>query len=166
MKARKIKGLDPAGSFADQAERIVAVRLDELCTLAPQALEPGAVEPLHDLRIAAKRLRYVLEITAPCFGPYARIAIKPVKDLQGVLGDIHDCDVALPDVQALLDERPPAEARVGLEALAAHLRARRERLVDRFRDDWDVLERRGFRARLELAIAERPAGRQGEEPTP
>lgn len=192
MKARKIKGLDPAGPVADQAERIVAVRLDELFTLAPAALEPGATEELHDLRIAAKRLRYVLEVTAPCFGPYARSAVKVVKELQGVLGEIHDCDVALPETLALVDElrendaavvvgwagrrkdldpalaaaAPHADAWRGLEAMAIHQRARREQLVRRFRARWRALERDGFRARLEYAISERPAGNEREEPAP
>ncbi len=36
-----------------------------------------------------------------------------------------------------------------------HLRARRLLLFDRFLELWDDLERKGFRARLEYAVAER-----------
>ena len=71
MKARRLRGLDAEMPLADAAERIVAVRLAELCGLADRAQDGAAVAELHDTRIAAKRLRYVLEITAPCFGPYA-----------------------------------------------------------------------------------------------
>ena len=53
------------------------------------------------MRIAAKRLRYVLEITESCFGAEADAARRAVKDLQGVLGDIHDCDVMLPRVEGI-----------------------------------------------------------------
>ena len=35
------------------------------------ASEPDAAAVQHDLRIAAKRLRYVLEFTGACFGPEA-----------------------------------------------------------------------------------------------
>ena len=171
MRARKVKGLDPATPLGDNAERIVRVRLDELCSFMPQAADAGEVTALHDMRIAAKRLRYILEITQPCFGPYAESAVKTVKELQDLLGDIHDCDVQLPEVRAFLDElviadagalldgapEPPnRDAYAGLVALSADLLARRDRQFAEFLDLWRGLERKGFRARLEYAICERP----------
>jgi CHAD domain-containing protein len=185
MKARKVKGLEPEGALADNAERIVRVRLDELQSFIPAALHPEEVTALHDMRIAAKRLRYVLEVTAEtCFGPYADTALKRIKDLQDLLGEIHDCDVQLPRVQARIEElraqdahaarsRAPgkpddldpkyatrtAHARAwrGLETLAVYLQARRELLFERFLELWTRLERDGFRARLQYAATERPA---------
>ena len=68
MKARRVKGLDPTGPLADNFERIVRVRLGELQAFMPRAADPAAVAALHDMRIAAKRLRYILEIAHPCFG--------------------------------------------------------------------------------------------------
>lgn len=183
MRARKVKGLDPAGTLADNAERLARVRLDELCAFVPRALDPDAVEDLHAMRIAAKRLRYVLEATAdPCFGRYADVAARHAKALQDVLGDIHDCDVQRPRVARLaaeLREQDAAELRrraagaddvdaelaarlpnsaawSGLAALDAHLRVRREVLHARFLVLWHDLERGGFRARLEYALQERP----------
>jgi CHAD domain-containing protein len=173
VKARKVKGLDPATPLGDNAERIVRVRLDELCSFMPQAADAAEVTALHDMRIAAKRLRYILEITHPCFGPYAEAAVKPVKDLQEVLGEVHDCDVQLPEVRAFLDElvvadaealldgagEPPhREAYGGLVALTAELLARREREFAAFLELWQELERKGFRARLEYAVRERSGG--------
>jgi hypothetical protein len=104
VKARKVKGLEPAEPLADNAERIVRVRLDEMCGFMPQAADPNEVVALHDMRIAAKRLRYILEITAPVFGDYASTAVRLTKDVQDLLGEIHDCDVQIPEVQAFLDE--------------------------------------------------------------
>jgi len=75
VKARRVKGLDPAASLADNAERIVRTRLDELYSFTPKVLNPKQVKALHDMRIAAKRLRYVLEVTAFCFGPCAATAL-------------------------------------------------------------------------------------------
>ena len=161
-----------------------SVRLDELCDFVPGALDPAAVEDLHEMRIAAKRLRYVLEATAePCFGPYARQASRHAKELQDVLGEIHDCDVQRPRVARLLAELrehdaaelrrragtdgdlapdaagalPGTDAWAGLEALDAHLRVRRELLHHRFVNLWTGLERDGFRGRLDFALKERPA---------
>ena len=70
MKARRVRRLDRQAPLADNAERIVRVRLDELCGFIPAALNVKNVVALHDMRIAAKRLRYLLEVTGFCFGPY------------------------------------------------------------------------------------------------
>jgi hypothetical protein len=195
MKARKVKGLDADGTLADNAERIVRVRLDELVSFIPRALDPDEVVALHDMRIAAKRLRYVLEVTAgTCFGPYADTALKRAKEIQDLLGEVHDCDVQLPRVLGLLDELRATDAREagaraaaggedlepalaastahasawrGLETLAVYLIARRALLFARFGDLWTDLERSGFRARLEYAVGERPAPEPaGDERSP
>jgi CHAD domain-containing protein len=181
VKARKVKGLDPGAPLGDNAERIVAVRLDELTSFMPKATDPDEVVALHDMRIAAKRLRYILEITGPGFGSYAKTATKMTKALQDLLGEIHDCDVQVPETAAfaerllsedvtaiheaggdaedldpaLLKQAPHARDHAGLAALQAHLRARRRLLFDRFLELWGEYERKGFRARLEYAVGER-----------
>ena len=157
MRARKVKGVRAHMRLDDAAQRIVAVRLDELCAFMPAAADPDEVQTLHDMRIAAKRLRYVLELTAFCFGPYAAKAAKRAKQLQDLIGEIHDCDVTLPRVHALLAEVGPDDpAAPGLEAIAARVRHRRHALFHDYTDLWRKLSREGFRARLEYAIAERP----------
>ena len=147
MKARRVKKLDPAGTLADNLERIVEVRLAELESFVPEALDPAQREAQHDMRIAAKRLRYIVELGTPALGAYAATAGKRVKELQDILGEIHDFDVLIPRVE----ERP------GLEALAAHLRTQRDAEFARFLTFWEQLGREGFAARLRFAIGERPA---------
>ena len=170
MKARRVKGLDPEGSLIDNAQRIVAVRLDELAAFAPRVFDPLEVEALHDMRIAAKRLRYVLEVTGHLCGPDADDARKRTKELQELLGDIHDCDELVPrvkrlirdlrdeDVAAVLAGEEPrhADDYRGLELLIVSTRARRQQLFESFLTFWTDLERDGFRPRLQYAIAERP----------
>jgi hypothetical protein len=183
VKARRVKRLDPAAPLADNVERIVRVRLDELSSFAGEALEPEGMRALHDMRIAAKRLRYILELTAFCFGDYAATAAKRAKELQDLLGEIHDCDVQLPRVEAharlvrsadatavrelagrapdlapdVTGRAPDRNAYAGLELLAVHLEARRALLFGRFQSLWRRLEREGFQERLAQAVAERPA---------
>jgi CHAD domain-containing protein len=123
VKARKVQGLDPARPLRPNAALIVRTRLDELRSFVPAALEPPASVAQHDMRIAAKRLRYVLEIVAPCYGPEATAARDAAKRLQGVLGEIHDCDEMLPQVW-------------GIESLRTLLRTRRELLFRQFTELW------------------------------
>ena len=139
MKAREVTGLDPAAPLRPNAMRIVRTRLDELRSFAPAALEPSASTAQHEMRIAAKRLRYVLEIAGPCFGPEASEARDAAKRLQGVLGDLHDCDVMLPRVW-------------GIESLRTLLRTRRELLFRQFHDLWREHADSGTWAALERAL--------------
>jgi CHAD domain-containing protein len=139
VKARRVDGLDSAASLRANAGRIVRTRLAELREFAEPALDRDAATAQHDLRIAAKRLRYVLEITELCFGEEAAAAGRAAKEIQGVLGDIHDCDVMLPRVE-------------GIESLAQLLRARREQLFRDFHDFWQAEASKGTWAALERLL--------------
>ncbi len=169
MKSRPVKKLDPGRPLAENAARIVRVRLDEVRSFVPRALEPERVRQQHDMRIAAKRLRYVLEATEFCFGRAGRTARRRARDLQGLLGELHDCDVMLPRVEGHLAElrdrdaeavrrlagdapdldpevaaRAPARtAYRGLEVLSVYVRARRKLLFDRFVEFWTEQEAAG-----------------------
>jgi CHAD domain-containing protein len=138
VKARTVHELDPRAPLRPNAARIVQIRLDELRSFADGALDPPAAAQ-HDMRIAAKRLRYVLEITEPCFGAEAPAARKAAEELQEVLGDIHDCDVMLPRAE-------------GIESLETLLRTRRELLFRRFHDLWRGHAESGTWAALERAL--------------
>jgi len=187
VKPRKVKKLDPQATLLENAARIVGVRVGELRSFAPAALDPGASGVQHDMRIAAKRLRYVLEATGFCFGRPAAAARRRAKEIQDLLGEIHDADVMLPRLhehRALLraedaeevrrragdaeDLDPELAARVphrtnyrGLEVLEVYLLARRALLFERFIALWEASEKRGVWSALERA-AERELERTAE----
>jgi CHAD domain-containing protein len=118
---------------------IVSVRLEELRGFADAALSAEASKAQHDMRIAAKRLRYVLEIFAPCLGAEAEAARGAAKRLQSVLGDLHDCDLMLIKVEQI-------------GSVEAVLRQRRERLFHDFVELWQAEASKGTWAALEVGL--------------
>lgn len=139
MRARAVEGLEPDAPLRPNVARIVGVRLDELRGFAGDALAVGAGEAQHDMRIAAKRLRYLLELFGPCLGEEAEAARCAAKRLQSTLGDLHDCDLMLPKVEHI-------------DSAAAILRERRERLFREFVELWQAEASKGTWAALEASL--------------
>jgi CHAD domain-containing protein len=139
MKPRAIEGLEPRGPLMPNVGRIVSIRLEELRGFADDALAPGASEVQHNMRIAAKRLRYVLEIFEPCLGGEAKAARGAAKRLQSALGDLHDCDLMLTKVEHI-------------DSVAAALRQRRERLFHDFVELWQAEASKGTWTALDHSL--------------
>ena len=138
-KLVKKAGTDAAGPLRPNIGRIVSVRLDELRGCVDKALAPEASRAQHDMRIAAKRLRYVLEIFEPCLGEEAESARRAAKQLQAVLGEVHDCDLMLTKAEHI-------------GSVAALLRARREHLFRDFVELWQSEASKGTWAALETGL--------------
>jgi len=81
-----------------EAEKHVARRVRDLLTYHDCLSDPEAVQQHHAMRIAAKRLRYTVEIVRRVYSGQLDDAIEAVKRIQTLLGDIHDCDVWLSDL--------------------------------------------------------------------
>ena len=93
---KAIRSTQPSSSglaYLDVARSVIAERLNELETVSESLYKPLDVDALHEMRIAAKRLRYAIELFDECWnvslGPYAKHASR----LQSALGKVHDCDV-------------------------------------------------------------------------
>lgn len=67
------------------------LRLNDLFGRENEILVPGNWHALHMTRIAAKRLRYSMELYQPCFDKSFKQRIDTVKTLQDHLGAIQDC---------------------------------------------------------------------------
>jgi hypothetical protein len=109
-KPRPVTGIDPDKRMAPNARRILAVRIDEVYSYEWAITDPARVTELHDMRIACKRLRYLLEIFDVAFTTDLEPYIDTVKQLQDILGDIHDCDVQVPMLRKHLDWLEAREA--------------------------------------------------------
>ncbi len=168
----------PLQKIPDTATELVVSRLARLRKNVPAALEPNAVTEQHQMRVAAERLRYALELTAEALGSQAHSARRSARALQAVLGEIRDCDIALPevreqirlleeeDVETILDRAsgsrdldpilvqgaPNRAAYRGLELLVVHLLTRRQMMFERFRRLWLEQSRQGVWVSLEASF--------------
>jgi CHAD domain-containing protein len=150
-------GLRPERPVRGNARRILRTRLDELYAFDRAVADPDATEELHDMRIAAKRLRYLCEVFAPVFDGALDGFVDDLRDLQELLGDIHDCDVQLPLAErelaaAALAGRRRARERAGLRAWAADLERRREARLSALRTCWPALRERWTAERFAEAL--------------
>lgn len=116
--------VDPMEPYALAAARTVRLRADELFAHAENVLDTSDIERVHDMRVASRRLRAVLEIFEPCF-PHAdfKTVLRDVKALADALGERRDPDVHIEDMEELEKDFQVAY-RPGLEALVARLRER------------------------------------------
>jgi CHAD domain-containing protein len=143
-KARPVPVL-PAEPFGDAARRILAVRAQEFLE-AREAMgeERGDIELLHDLRVASRRLRAVLEVFGPAFPKkrHGRV-LKEVKDAADALGAARDLDVQIAFLETFL-EAAASDEQAGVAVLIQRMRADRDRAYLGFRPALDRLDAIGF----------------------
>jgi len=94
-KAKPLTDLDMQAPVGKNARIIAQTRLEELYQWGQFVDEPYRVKELHDLRIAAKRLRYTLEIFEDYLPDFCKEAAKELAQIQDELGDLHDSDVMI-----------------------------------------------------------------------
>jgi len=173
-----VRGLDPDAPVSVNARGILRVRIAEFYHYEPIVGDDRATPELHQLRIAAKRLRYTLELFANVFGESGQTQIDRVKAVQEVLGNLHDCDVRIGMIEDELVELageqmqelnrllgsapedelrsltssalrpPPDDPRRGLIALLSRQHAARRAAYDEFAKLWQKFGIEGMRADL------------------
>lgn len=71
----------------------INLAIEHVMLYAKALADPERITAHHEMRIAAKKLRYTMEIYRDLYGDGLAPSIKMVKELQDYLGDMHDCDV-------------------------------------------------------------------------
>jgi CHAD domain-containing protein len=83
----------PEITYLKMSRAVILDRLKELEKLSTDLFKPFEVETLHEMRIAAKRLRYAVELFQACWGRSIATYAKRAARVQTTMGDLHDCDV-------------------------------------------------------------------------
>ncbi len=97
---------------------VVSKRLQEFLNLSSCLYDPFNQDELHQLRIAAKRLRYSIELFTGCLGEQITPFAKQIADMQAYLGELHDCDVWIKDLSRRLLKKQSRKPRTDLWLLA------------------------------------------------
>jgi len=149
---RGIKKQYAAGIPAVAADRI-GTRLNRFLAYEPWVADPDAVAEHHAMRIAAKKLRYTLEVYSPLYKLQLKKPLARVKKVQALLGDLHDCDVWIDTLSHTLlkqrslprTRRNPASAGThnisGIKALLLDREKKRRALHRRIVQYWGALNR-------------------------
>ena len=115
---------------------------------------------LHAMRIAAKQLRYTMEIFAKIFPGELKDWLQPIRQAQEQLGEIHDCDMWIDFLPLFLDSELEMSKKYyghsrthyriipGIMNFLHNRQNTRIRIYDQFGEFWDSLQENQLWQRL------------------
>jgi CHAD domain-containing protein len=164
-----------------QAARFLRRRLKHLHAEAAGLSDPGHFEQHHAMRVAAKRLRYALELARPLYPGDLIDANEAIRKLQTLLGEVHDCDVWVAAFEEFvrwesgeirLPHRrkkaggtalPVERLLPGLDYLRQERTERRREVFDDLAAFWQALKEGGVWDRLETLLEKGGSGMEPEK---
>ncbi|UGS35161.1 CHAD domain-containing protein [Capillimicrobium parvum] len=164
-KADEVEGLEAGDRFDVAARKVVAVRARELFDHADGVLDTSDIERVHDMRVASRRLRAVLEIFSAAFDDRElKPVIRDVKALADALGARRDPDVQIAHFESLRAALPEAD-HAGLDVILERLRAEQAEGNDVLAAALDDAQAADLAGRLR-ALAGEEAVEEAGEPQP
>jgi CHAD domain-containing protein len=153
-------------TFSKMSRTIILDRLKELDKLSSGLFKPFEIDSLHEMRIAAKRLRYAVELFQPCWGNSIATYAKRAARIQTALGEVHDCDVWIESLGKYIDaaRKQKQEAQVAaLVWLLSHFIKLRTRYLRRAFAHWREWETQDVSSRLkQVTSSDRTSGQSGK----
>jgi len=139
-----------------QCQKHILEKMSNLLACQECLANPRDEKGHHKMRIRAKRLRYTLEICRDVYEGKLDDSINKLKEMQTLLGDIHDCDVWLENLPHFLDEerrhmaeyfghtRSFSRLKMGIDYFRKDRYDMRQSLFTRLVDSWGRWENEGL----------------------
>ena len=137
--------------LSDFAQKKILRRLKQFLSHDRVVDQPENIDELHQMRIAAKKLRYSLETFEPFYGTRLKKFTNTVWKFQDLLGEVHDYDVwgkLLPKT-IFLNKKQHLE---GLEYFLKHCQGQRSKTYKNFLRTWHEEQRRKTWPKLKKLI--------------
>jgi CHAD domain-containing protein len=152
-------------------------RLNAFEAYAPYIARPECVKELHAMRIAAKRLRYIMQALASLYPDALAEPLQAARRCQTRLGDIHDGDVWIDTLPHFLEEEEARTLaycgntasfeplRAGILALLHNRQHQRAQDYQEFVTFWEQLQAQGVWERLRQTLADPHAAAEASAET-
>ena len=142
----------PTATYVQAAHTAIRQQLRELMVNLPGTRRGDDPEPLHDMRVASRRLRAAMSVFAAAFPPKPFAALeKQASRVTDSLGVVRDADVLIEFVTKARDAAPDRE-RVGLDSYLEHLHRQREQDRVALVKALDRLEKSSFQRDFETLL--------------
>ncbi|MGV8026934.1 MAG: CHAD domain-containing protein [Anaerolineaceae bacterium] len=142
----------------------ISTALDQFLSYEVIIQHPENIHELHLMRIAAKRLRYTLEVFLPLYQGKLEEFLNIMKIVQQKLGLIHDCDMWIAFIPVFMESEKQRIVRYygrssalnrlipGFEYIVQNRQIERDRIYTDFIQDWQKLRTEEIWLRLRELI--------------
>jgi CHAD domain-containing protein len=146
------------------AYEAVTSRLDDFLALEEYIYNIENIKKLHEMRIAAKWLRYTCETFAPLYSNGLKSTLISLRKTQESLGDLHDCDVWIQFIPEFMQKeekrtlnyfgnlRPYQRLVPGLTYFLEEKRQQRQELHNSFLKEWETWKTEDIWGKLRQTI--------------
>lgn len=130
-KKWKIEELRYSKNLLKISKVILLNRFNNLLFYIDEYFKTKEIEPLHDVRIALRRVRYNMELFLVCYEKklFMRLYNK-IEKLQDISGSVRDLDVFLENINSLKNENIPVS-----EELQIKIQEKRNLLQQKFEEE-------------------------------
>ena len=121
-------------------DRILSVRQNEFSKAKRRFDRPQSRndETLHEMRIALKKLRYVIEALEPVLGPSAKVQARQMHAFQQLMGECRDLDILRIELESWAKKKGKS---IAIVPVLEQLHEKREILLKKIIESSEKLER-------------------------
>jgi CHAD domain-containing protein len=152
QKKKNKKNFASVISFNQAGRAAVAASFANFYELGTSLYDPFDVEALHEMRIAAKQLRYALELFTACWGNRILPFIDEISEMQAVLGEVHDADLWIESLGQRLRDAQETENQAAAFWLLSEFARRRSKNYRSALLRWGEWQTSNFAERIKSTI--------------